>query len=894
MITALKRKPKNKTKRRSTKRRITRPLETLENRQLMAADIGIEQPTDTPAVISTVANNATSSQSSISSTAADGFFGNAGTSQTIDNAASELVEQMKSTAAQTGRVVLDAFDEFATFAGITIEAPSFEADGSVNGTTQFGDSAAPVLLQYISATGTWALAIETEIPDLVPADTGFQSPVELQSPYLVFSTATVDIEHDEMSTGSKEFYGRLYESDDFTVRLQRGVNLLSRATIAEDSTAGDILGIVGLDIPAVELEGVVLRDFDSDTIETFKQARHDSRFWDQFRKQMMLRATLPEINLDGLPPNMTTGGAYLVWESPGTDQDQIYAALDLLLHQENDLPVRLTGRAGFADTPTGSELRISATAANINDAFGVTGLDLQQVTMLLDVDTIKKPVAGDKVVAKSPTAAVPTVGLGIAANMEIGGRDVMIAGKVELNTLTGAPMKVALRGELSSLSSLDLIRFANRLSGLDAVNIDESGLPNFELRSLVINIAPLGGDAQLGIEDGIGLAGELYVNDRLIAKVDGSIDRTGVVPKIRLTAWTDKIDLGALSVSDVNVDILMTQSVDDYFIVKGTVAVLGASHSVDIHLAADRMHYRIATEVNGLGMVDYAFESKMTGTPYWTFLATVRNDASAQLEQNVANNARAWATEASASFQKAQNTLDAAQAEVNKLIKERNDAIADAQKDFDEFEAKLQKAEESVRTLRSRLSSWIRSERSAYSRYRSAVSSRRAAKWYQYAGRRAVELSRYATYVGIRSGRYAVQGSLRVAENVLREVKEAASFTLDLAGPEAHPEVIRITAELAVKTAALQVAKAAVTAAEAVSTGAADVVAFAAEHHDDLFMIDRIHFQGTLSAAIANTEFDLEIDYRFLNQAKKIDIDIALSDLSADDLIERLFDEIRD
>ncbi|QDT08174.1 hypothetical protein [Planctomycetes bacterium K23_9] len=625
----------------------------------------------------------------------------------------------------------------------------------------------------------------------------------------------------------------------------------------------------------------------------FKQAKQDARFWDQFREQMMLRATLPGINLDGLPPNMTTGGAYLVWESPGTNQDQVYAALDLLLHQENDLPVRLTGRAGFADTPTGSELRVSATAANISDAFGVTGLDLQQVTMLLDVDTINKPATGDKLAAADPTSAVPTIGLGISANMVIGGRDVMIAGKVELNIATGTPMKVALRGELSSLSSLDLVRFANRMSGLGAVDINESALPNFEIRDLVINIAPLGGDTQLGIEDGIGLKGELYVNDRFLAKVDGSIDRTGIVPKIRLTAWTHEIELGALSVSDVHIDIQMTQSADDFFIVKGSVAVLGASHSVDIHLAADKMHYRITTEVDGLGMVDYAFESQMTGTPYWTFHATVRNDASTHLEQNVASGARDWATEATASFKKAQSALDAAQAEVNTLKQERATAIAEAQKEFDEFEAKLEKAEKSVATLRSRLDSWIRSERTAWSRYRSAVNSRKAAKWYQYAGRRAVEVSRYATYIGIRSGRYAVQGSLKAAEVVLREVKEAASSTLDLAGPEMNPEVLRINAELAIMTAGLQIAKAAVTAAESVSTETAEAIALAAEHHDDLFMIDRIHFSGTLSAAIVNNEFDLKIDCRLLNKAKKIDIDISLSDFSPEQLMERLIDEIR-
>ncbi|QDT08173.1 hypothetical protein [Planctomycetes bacterium K23_9] len=228
----------------------------------MAADISVEQatalPTTLPAVVSTVASESAGSSTTIHADAVDGVFGDSGMSpQAMDSAANALVQEMKASAEATGRVALNAFDELATFAGITIESPAFQADGSFSGTSQFGDSAAPVLLQYISATGSWALANETDLPSLVPADSGFQSPIELQSPYLVFSTATVDISSGEMSAGATDFYGRIYESDNFTVRLQRGVNLLSRATIADDSAVDDILGVIGIDIPAVELEGVV-------------------------------------------------------------------------------------------------------------------------------------------------------------------------------------------------------------------------------------------------------------------------------------------------------------------------------------------------------------------------------------------------------------------------------------------------------------------------------------------------------------------------------------------------------------------------------------------------------------------------------------------------------------
>ena len=107
--------------------------------------------------------------------------------------------------------------------------------------------------------------------------------------------------------------------------------------------------------------------------------------------------------------------------------------------------------------------------------------------------------------------------------------------------------------------------------------------------------------------------------------------------------------------------------------------------------------------------------------------------------------------------------------------------------------------------------------------------------------------------------RVAAQGSLTAASGVLTGVRHAAGWALDAAGPEAHPNVIRLSAELAIKTAALEVAEVALNIAEGATTGAAEVVAFVAERHDDLFMIDEISFEGTLSAAIIDSSFDLEV-----------------------------------
>ena len=671
---------RNKNKSRNAVRR-GQNFESLESRQLMAADLSAAV-SDPFAVETEMAGELVPESFDLATLDSQTAPQNVASTNATVNA-------MKSMAETGGEIVLDEIDQLATFAGITIAAPTFALDGSVTGTTQFGDTEAPVLLQFVPETGDWVLAVESRLGELLPSDLPIASPLELESPLFVFSPASLQIDAEDMSEGTREFYNRLYDSEDFTVRLERGVNLLTRATLAEDSAPQEILDLIGVDVPSIELEGVILRDFSSDSVEEFKQAKKDGTFWKRFREDMLLRATLPEININGLPGNMTTGDAYLAWQSPGTDQDYVYAGMDLIVDDGDGIPTILSGRVGFAETPTGSELRVSAIASQMNDAFGVTGLDLHEVVLLLDVDTVKAPTQPSTQSA-DPLAAVPTVGLGLSATMTIGDRDVMIAGKVELNMATGTPMRVALRGELSYLSSNDLLSFANQMSGLSTLEVDSSNLPEIEFRNLMVNIAPMGGDVDLGIEDGIGIRGELYLNGKLLGKVDGLLDRTGVFPKFRLSAWTAEIDLGELHVSEVEIDVLMAQSVEDYFIAKGSVEVFGASHSVDINIGARYMHYQITTEVDGLGMVDYRFEASSLGIPYWTFTAVARNDLSHTLEEKVANDVREWAEEASEDFDKAQAAVDRAQRELKSVADERDDAIREAQEDFDEIKSNIQ------------------------------------------------------------------------------------------------------------------------------------------------------------------------------------------------------------
>ncbi len=876
---------KSAKRRRSTVRRISRPLETLETRQLMAADPApltlLELPADEAPSAWVAEPDAGQSNQVIAE------------SPTITESASEMVEYLQAMAAQSGRIVLDQIDQFASFAGVVIETPTFGDDGSVTGTTTFGNADAPVLFQYVGGElGHWVLAVKTDLGDLVDNDGPVDSPLALRSPIIVFSRAAGEIDAAEMSSQAKDFYGEIYASDDFTVRLLRGVNVLTTATLAQDSMPAELLDRVGLDVPEIQIEGVLFSDFSDNVMEKWKSEPKDAGFWRELREDVLLRATLPEIAIKDLPANMSVGKAFLVWQSPGTDQDQLYVSLDMAMTEADGSIVALSGRLGIAETPTGTEFRLSATARGIDNAFGVTGLDLDEVKLLISLNTAKAPEPGSAANQAVPTE-VPSVSVGVLADMDLNGRHVSIAGKVDFSLAAGTPIKVALRGELESLSSTDLMNFAKRLTGLGAVSTDPEKSPAFEIRNVVLNIAPLGGDVELGIEDGIGIKGALYIKGSLAGQVDGSIDRTGLVPVIRLNAWTRAFELGALAVSDVTIDVLMSESTDDHFIVKGRVELFGASHDVDIHLTPRRMYYHITTEVDGLGMVEYEFETSAVGIPFWTYRAVVRNDLSSTLEDEVAGSLNEWVDQAHEDFDQAQANLDTAQAVVNGLISERDAAIAEAERDFNEIKSDLAAAEAAVASLSSKVSSLRRSESARYSYWRSAIRSRQKAKWYNYASRKAHEVRMYVNYRSTQGLRIAAQGSLNAANLTMKAVRVSAGWALDAAGPEAHPEVIRINAELKLKTAALDVAKFAVQAAEEVSTGTVGALAFVAEHHDDLFMIDEISFQGTLSAALADNAIEFEIEYRFMNESHTKELSLAASDFDIEALAKDLIDDVR-
>ena len=96
-------------------------IESLEARQLMTGDADLFDPGYAEANL--VAEFATGGEQVANQQVAAG--------QHVADQVGDTVNAMKSMAESTGQIALDQIDQFATFTGVTIEAPRFGLDASV-------------------------------------------------------------------------------------------------------------------------------------------------------------------------------------------------------------------------------------------------------------------------------------------------------------------------------------------------------------------------------------------------------------------------------------------------------------------------------------------------------------------------------------------------------------------------------------------------------------------------------------------------------------------------------------------------------------------------------------------------------------------------------------------
>lgn len=822
-------------KRRSkkTNRRLS-ICEQLESRQLMAADLLDAAPA--PAIYDALVD--------LHADAQDGTVELSGIG--LGPVTLEHASVTPSSGTVTGR-----------FAIQTGEATGFTAD---------------VLVQCLDDCIIGMQVGDQNLAELLPFE-GIADHLEIQTPILAYGSGeNAEFDSRDLPEAAYDFWSQLYRDDQFTVRVNNGLNVMTAAAVAPESPVQDVLSGVGITLPELQLEGVLLEEFESAALA---DAESQPGLWERIREDWTLRATLDGFGLE-LPTGFSSGDAYL--EATGHQTIAVGFNLDVPEADGDVLSFDVKGQLAFQDAGPPEVRFVGNMEGTWNSPLGIEGVDLTSGTLVMSFDP-----------------ATQAVGFGLGGDMQIGNKQLSLAGKVELNVVTGAPVRAMFEGELDSLTDDDLVAFVNGVSSAaDRQLLSTDALPDFELRNLRLTIAPLGGDADLGIEDGLGLAGELYVSGTLVGFVDGQVDAFSDEPSLSLEAWADELQLGELSLDDPTADISVdTASPEDaHFIISGVAELFGSVTTVDVNLSPEQMYFSVAQTVHGLYDAYFEYRSPIANDPVWTFTAEVTNEMGAGVETTIAGEINEMGEAALAAVNSAQAGVEVAQRHVDDLNDDLRRALDDAQREYDAVNNDLAKAKAAVTAAERYVSSWSRTVNSRHNAWRRAISATNRAAWWRKPYYKSVEAGKYASYRAAQAQRSAASVALSAARSTLGVVQRSAGWALDAVGPEAHPNVLRIKASLATANVALSAARGVLATAE----DAADV---AAVYQFDTLMIDRVYFQGVLVDyeralrngnvdALNDSRVEFQVDYRWLGERERFRIFATTEEFGPEMLVDAL------
>ena len=532
---------------------------------------------------------------------------------------------------------------------------------------------------------------------------------------------------------------------------------------------------------------------------------------------------IPEFTLEDADLGITAG------------LDGVHVAIDTTMNM-GAIDVGFTG--AFAVGRDNVSASLTGRVDRWDDAFDVAGLDLEDIVLTLGAES-------------GPAGASMFIGLG--AGIHIGTTQIDVAGLVGVGS-TG--WEVAFRGEINSLTSDDLVDFANTLtqaSDPNANEIPEDALGDFELKDAYVNFAPHGGNDDLGITDGFGIGGEFYNDGELLADGEFEVDLESFSFQVALEI--PELDLGLIDLSDVVIDIQIASS-ESYFKVAGTAELMGSEVSVAGEIYSDGTFM-----VTGTADLDIA---AMSATATFTIdKSGIFFEASAEVSvvnailSSVTGEVLEVANNVQDVIDDAQAAVDSAKDGLRVLEADLEDARAEAQREVDEIKDKIDSAKSVVDSIGRSKDYWYRVRKSRYSAWKSAVRKTKSVPWYKVPYYKGVEASKYVSYLaaaGTYTTRVVAYNSAKVTYN---SVRAAAGWALDTAGVEANPEVIRLKALLATAKVGLAAAELVLDGVEEVNADAIRMLEIA-----NSLQVDRITLSGRVETK-GSASVNAKVDYSF-------------------------------
>ena len=421
--------------------------------------------------------------------------------------------------------------------------------------------------------------------------------VTLSNVTLVFSNVEGNMPSSELTDEEFKFYSSVYGSNDFTVVLKDGLNLI--ATIPSEgltinSPLLPLMNKLGVQQGNVLLQGSLGKKV----------------------KDIYLLAVFPSMHPEGSPAWFNSGEIGI--ELTGQPSVGLAAALSVNIKGEvrNFLVKTKAGREGL--------LLVGGMIADSGwvSPFGIQGLTLNEVVLLLGL---------------TPAGSVQ---LGFEGDLVVGEKDMHTAVLVALNAATGVPTNFMFDGEseagfgVSDLVKLQEKMAAARSAGSPAIPLNN--IPPLYIQDAKLKFAPKD-SPELGISRGMTVKGLLELkpasgsSTKELASVLFDVGGDGLVARGNIPPFT----VGPVKLQDASMDLTLTRS-DQHFTLDGKTDLGFMNGDIAMKLTKTSALFHAETKIFNAFQADLDGKGELNlKKPAFLVHATMKNDFSGALARDI-------------------------------------------------------------------------------------------------------------------------------------------------------------------------------------------------------------------------------------------------------------------
>jgi hypothetical protein len=565
---------------------------------------------------------------------------------------------------------------------------------------------------------------------------------------LVVTDQDLNLPSASLSREERAFFRDVYQSDDFTLRLTPGINLIAAIPaegLPPDHPLVTIMNALGIEKGVILLQGTLGKSL---TLLTNPASAGLSAL-----KDLYLRAELPPMRPQGSPAWFNSG--QLALELTGLPSVRLVGDINVTI--SDDL-------LDFFLAATLAKTGVSLSGGLHSDSgwsqpFGIQWMVLNDLVLSLGI---------------TPTGSIQP---GFAGSMVIGKKDIDVAIAVAISP-AGVPTNFIFDGESKAGFGLsDLIELQQRMrAARDAAaaatgastpagnaTIPLDALPDIDFKDVKLKFAPKD-SPDLGVTRGMAIKGEMWLappggDPSDVAGVDINVGNDGLWARGHLAAFT----AGPLTWDDADLDLTLTPS-DQHLLLNGQVQLFGARQQVDLTFTRQEMRFHTESELYDLFHATLDAQADLNlRQPSFRVDGVAESDFADAIQPilrdgiaNFADDAEQIVATADAALGKIDQALSVAEATATDLRTALEAQRATA-------EQALQTAQAAAASARSSAAAALSQRNSAYRSWRATPTRRVALK----AQRRATYIRWRAIYA-TRAARYAARAAaVRAAQQVL-------------------------------------------------------------------------------------------------------------------------------